>query len=261
MAVQHKWRLDRKITAMMVEDMLFDPILAAKVLLGVQLPPHEELRILKMWSTYYTQDDSGFSTGKSWTFALVAALRSILMPGRVSGIISKTFAQGKLIFANFDRWYDHNPIFRSCVKHVGGKKRLVHGGEAYVAEFRGGSAIRVLPPNFLQDAERLRSERWNDAYLDEWTTYGNYQALNSTIIGRVTNVNYYKTCPVRQNHIHLASTPNFHHHPAYKIVKRVDRQIARGNKNYGRFTCNWRHVPSTDKWDFLISENIIFHMQ
>lgn len=261
MATQHKWKLDRKLTAMMVEDMLFDPILAAKVILGVKLPPHEELRILLMWGCYYTQDDSGFSTGKSWTFALVAALRSILIEGRVSGIISKTFAQGKLIFANLDRWYDHNAIFRSQIKHAGGKKRLVHGNEGYVAEFRGGSQIRVLPPNFLQDAERLRSERWHDAYLDEWVTYGNYQALNSTIMGRVTNINYFKNCPVRKNHVHLASTPSFQHHPAYKVVQRVDRQVARGNPDYARFTCNWRHVPNDEQWDFLITESVIFHMQ
>jgi hypothetical protein len=261
MAVQHKWKLDRKLTAMMVEDMLFDPILAAKVLLRVKLPPHEELRIMWMWTTYYTNDDSGFSTGKSWTAALISALRSMLMPGRVSGIISKTFAQGKLVFANFDRWYGSSPIYRSCIKHEGGKKRLVHGTDVWVAYYRGGSETRVLPPNFLNDAERIRSERWHDAYLDEWTTYGNFKALNTTIIGRVTNVNHFPDCPVRQNHVHLMSTPAFQHHPAYKMIKSVDMQVSSGNKNYGRFSCNYRHIPKTEEWKWLVNKKIIFHMQ
>lgn len=258
---QYKWKLDKKLTAMMVEDMIFDPILAAKVILRVSLPPHEELRVMWMWSTYYTNDDSGFSTGKSWTAALVAALRSCLMPNRVGGVLSKTFSQGKLIFANLDRWYVSSPIFRSCIKHIQGKPRLVHGSDAWVAYFRGGSEIRVLPPNFLQDAERIRSERWHDAYLDEWTTYGNFRALNTTIMGRVTNINRFPNCPVRQNHVHLFSTPNFEHHPAYKMVKVVSRQMARGNKDYSRFTCNYRHIPDTEQWRWLVSRKTIFHLQ
>jgi len=261
MAEQRKYRLDNKLTAMMVEDMLFDPILAGKVIFDMDLPPHEELRVMWMWNTYYTNDDSGFSTGKSWTFAYVSALRSILMAGRVSGIISKTFSQGKLIFSNYDRWYDTSKIFRSCVKHAAGKKRLVHGTDAWIAYFRGGSEIRVLPPNFLGDVERLRSERWNDAYLDEWTTYGNFKALNTTILGRVTRINRFPECPVMQNHIHQASTPGFMHDPSYAIVKMVDRNMRRGNHNYGRYTCNYRHIPDTEQWRFLVSRKVIFHMQ
>lgn len=258
---QNKWKLDKKITAMMVEDMLFDPILASKVLLQVRLPPHEELRVMWMWTTYYTNDDSGFSTGKSWTLALVSALRSILMPERISGILSKTFAQGKLIFQNYDRWYNTSPIFRSCISHKGGKPRLIHGTDAWVAYYRGGSEVRVLPPNFLNDAERIRSERWNDAYLDEWTTYGNFKALNTTIMGRVTNKNFHSECPVRQNHVHLASTPQFTHHPSFNMIKMVDGEMARGNKDYGRFSVNYRHVPKTEEWKWLINRKIIYHMQ
>lgn len=261
MAAQHTWKLDKKVTAMMVEDMLFDPILAAKVLLRVKLPPHEELRVMWMWTTYYTNDDSGFSTGKSWTIALVSALRSILMTNRISGVLSKTFAQGKLIFRNYDKWYNSAPLFRSCIKHYNSKPRLVHATDVWSAHFRGGAEIRVLPPNFMQDAERIRSERWNDGYFDEWTTYGNFRVFNSTIIGRVTEKNHYPDCPVRQNHIHLKSTPQFKHHPSYRMVRQIDYQMAIGNKDYGRFTCNYRHVPKRQQWNFVVNRKTIFHMQ
>lgn len=255
-----RWKLDNKITAMMVEDMMFDPILAAKVLLRVKLPPHEELRLIWMWTTYFTNDDSGFSTGKSWTFALVSALRSMLFPNRVSGIISKTFAQGKLIFGNFDRWYNTSPIFRNCIATAGGKPRLIHGNDSHVAEFIGQAQIRVLPPDFLKDSERIRSERWHDGYFDEWTTYGNFKAFNTTFIGRITNVNEHKKCPVRQNHVHMASTPSYMHHPSYKIIKPINKQIRRGNRNYGRFTSNWRHIQLPE-FDSLVNDKIIYHMQ
>lgn len=255
------WRYDRKLTAMMIDDMRFNPILAAKVLLGIKIPPHQELRMMKMWTTYFTCDDSGFSTGKSHTAAVLAALRSILFPDRVSGILSKTFAQGQLIFRNLDKWYDTSPIFASCIRHVGGKARLVHGTSAWVAHFKGGSEIRVLPPNFLQDAERIRSERWHDGYFDEWTTYGNFGAFTTTIFGRVTNINDFKYCPVRQNHIHLMSTPGFKHDAAYNIVKMVDNNINSGNQDYGHYTFNYRHIPNNKSWHGFVNRKVIFTMQ
>lgn len=255
------WKYDVRVTSMMVEDMLFDPILAAKVLLGIRVPPHEELRILLMWTKHWTLDDSGFSTGKSFTYAIVAALRSMLLCNRISGILSGTFRQGKLIFANFDRWYSSSKIFRNCVKMSQGKPRLIHGSEAFVAYFRGCSEVRVLPPNFMQDSERLRSERWHDGYFDEWTTFGNFKAFTSTIVGRVTAANDFPDCPVRQNHIHLSSTPTFTHHPSYKIVKQTQANIDGGNHSYGRFTVNYRHIPKTAKWQNLVNRKVIFTMQ
>jgi hypothetical protein len=160
------WKYDNRVTAMMVEDMLFNPILGAKVILGLEVPPHMELRLLTMWTKHFTNDDSGFSTGKSFTAAVVAALRSVLIPGRISGVLSGTFRQGQLIFQNFDRWHESSKIFRSCVKYNQGKPKLIHGSALWQAFFRGGSEVRVLPPNFVQDSERLRSERWHDGYMD-----------------------------------------------------------------------------------------------
>lgn len=254
-------RYDRRLTAMMMEDMLFDPILAAKVILGIKIPPHEELRILQMWTTHLTLDDSGFSTGKSFTYAIVAALRCVLIPNRTCGILSGTFRQGKLIFRNFDRWHSQSKIFRHCVKVGQGKPRLVHGAEAWEMFTRGNSTCRVLPPNLLQDAERLRSERWTDGFFDEWTTFGNFKAFTSTILGRVTAANEYGSCPVRQNHVHLSSTPQFTHHPAYKIVQAIQANIAAGNPDYARMTFNFRHIPKTKKWEHLVNRKVIFSMQ
>lgn len=261
MPIQYRQRSDRKLTAMMVDDFIHDPILAAKVILGIKVPPHEELRLMLMWTTPFTIDDSGFSTGKSHNIAVISALRSILFPGRVSGIISKTFSQGKLIFQNFDRWYGTSAIFRNCVKHFNNKARLVHGNDVWQVFFRGGSEVRVLPPNFLQDAERLRSERWHDGYFDEWTTYGNYQAFNTTIMGRVSKDNMYPDDPIRMNHAHLTSTANFIHHPAYSIVRKYQHQIVQGNHDYARFSVNYRYVPDTPEYRWLINRRTIFNMQ
>jgi hypothetical protein len=78
---------------------------------------------------------------------------------------------------------------------------------------------------------------------------------------RVTAVNHYPNCPVRQNHMHFSSTPEFTHHPAYRIVKQIDNNISAGNENYAHFTSNYRHVPKTPKWEHLVNRKVIFSMQ
>ena len=254
------WRIDTKLTAMMVEDFIHDPILAAKVILRLRIPPHQQIRMMWMWTTYYTQDDSGFSTGKTTTNAIIAALRSVLFPGRIGGIVSGTFRQGKLTFQNFDKWYENSPIFRNCVKHYRGQPRISHGSEAWEIYFRGGSMCRALPPNFYQNSERLRGERWNDGYFDEWTIF-DMKALTKTLFGRVTSVNEHQNCPIRQNHIHLCGTPGFKSDHGYPLVKRNQANIASGNHNYGQFTCNYRHIPNTDEWRGFSDRKTIFNMQ
>lgn len=261
MPVQEKWRYDRRLTATMVDDFTHDPCLGGKVLLGLkEIPPHQQLRIVMMWVTKYTQDDSGFTTGKSFTHAIVSALRSIIFEGRISGVLSGTFRQGKLIFQNYETWYNNSSIFRSCIKHRNGKERIVRDQECHQVHFRGGSQIRVLPPNFLQDSVRLQSERWHDGYFDEWPTF-NIQSLTKTLFGRVTHVNEYMDCPIRGNHVHLCGTPRFKHDPAYKLTRKLDEMIAKGSKKRARFTCNYRHIPRTAKYRSFVDLDMIHTMQ
>lgn len=262
MYAKQGWRYDAKVTATMVEDMIFDPILAAKVLLDIEIPPHQQLRLLWMWSTFFTIDDSGFSTGKTFTNAIVMSLRSVLMPGRVSGVLAGTFRQGKLTFQHVERWSHTSKIFRSCFQKQRGKPRILHSSEGFEAHFRGMARIRVLPPNFDQDSESLRGERWNDGYFDEWTKYGSLSAITKTLIGRVTmNNEFNDQCPVRQNHAHFTSTPGYTHEPCYAMVERVDEHMARGSKKYSRFTTNYRHVPKKKRWKSFVDRNIIYTMQ
>lgn len=255
------WRYDNKVTATMVEDMLFDPILAAKVLLDIQIPPHQELRLLHQWCTFLTIDDSGFSTGKTFTNAILMALRSVLIPNHISGVLAGTFRQGRLMFQYIERWSHTSKIFRSCLRQHRGGPHLVHQNDIWQAFYRGGSENRVLPPNFAQDSERLRSERWHCGYFDEWTKFGSLSAITKTLFGRVTALNTYGDCPVRGNHIHLSSTPGFMHEPCYSLIDDIDKRIERGNPDYARFTCNYRHVPKTPKWRSFVDRRTIYLMQ
>lgn len=254
-------RFDRKLTATMVEDFRNDPILAAKIIFKWDIPPHQQIRIMEMWTRKLTIDDSGFSTGKTATLALILALRSILFTERVSGIVSGTFRQSKLIFEYLDKWYRTSAVFRFCIMHQRGKERLTHGTEAWEARFTNGSLVRALPPGFTNDSSRIRGERWHDGYFDEWTTF-DISTLTKTLFGRCTALNRYKgRKEIAQNHIHLAATPGFKGQIAYELVKEISREIDRGESNYSRFTSNWRHIPEKKKWRGFVDYKTIHIMQ
>jgi hypothetical protein len=251
---------DRKLTAMMVNDFIHDPILASKVILGWSIPPHQQIRIMTMWTSGLTIDDSGFSTGKTATLAAIMVLRSILFSGRMSGIVSGTFRQSKIIFRYIDSWYQTSSIVRHSILHSRGSPKITHSTDVHEAIWTNGSIVRALPPGFSSESSKLRSERWHDGYFDEWTTF-DIPTLTKTLFGRVTAINFKQKDPIYQNHIHLSSTPSFEVHPSYSLVKTINDEIDSGNKNYKRFTCNFRHIPYTKKWNGFVSYNSIAIMQ
>lgn len=257
----HRMGLNLEELARMTEDLMFDPILAAELILGYTIPPHQVLRILKLWSAYFVIDDSGFSMGKTTTAAIVCALRSILFPNRKSLIISGTFRQSQLIFVNFDKWYrNKNTFFHHCVDTNMGKPRITHGTSVWEIYFKGGSLARALPPNFSDDSTGLRGERGNDGYFDEFTKF-DMSSFTKTIIGRITEVNDHQDCPIRQNHIAAFSTPGYFSDPAYAFFEKIEQQVKKGNKNYAIFTCNYRHVPRRPKWKKFVDLKNIHTMQ
>jgi len=216
---------DTKLTAMMTDDCLHDPVLGAKVLLGVKrIPPNQEARLWAMWTKPMFIDSSGFGTGKSMNMAMIAALRSMLIPDRVSGVLGANFNQGKLIHNYFDEWIERNPIFRNQVKLMrDGKPWSTHLQDAWMVRFRNGSVIRTIPPDFLRGAERVASESWTDGYFEEWTRYPNFKAFFKVILGRVRKPVDYEhfdsESSVFTNHICFFGTASYKWNPAWPVVK------------------------------------------
>ncbi len=222
---RHIQTLNFRELAAMTEDLMFDPVLAAQVILGLKIPPHQAIRIMLMWVTHYFQDDSGFSMGKTTTAAIVMALRSILFEDRKSLIVSPTFRQSQLVFSNLDRWYKNkNNFFHHCIDTRNNIPRISHAQTAWEMNFKGGSLVRALPPNFSEDSTGLRSERGHDGYFDEWTKF-EISAYTKTLLGRISAVNEHQDCPIRQNHIAAFSTPGYESDPAYQVVEDVKRQM------------------------------------
>lgn len=238
---------NRWLTATMVDDFIHDPVLATEIIFGFRLPPHQQLRIWGMWTSPYMIDSSGAGSGKSFTIAIVSALRSILFQDRVSGIIGRGYGQGKLIYDNFDKWLISCPIFREQIR-LDKKHGLmsVHGGEACQLTFKNGNIIRVIPPDFAKDGLRVASESFTDGYFDEWTRFQNYGAFNKVFLGRVRKPIpecYPKDDPVFGNHIFMSGTAQSTSHPAYTKVLQYQDHIANGDRRYELQSWNFTHIP------------------
>ncbi len=240
----------------MVDDCLADVVLGAKVILGEVVPPHQELRLWGMWTSAYFFDSSGFGTAKSRNIATAIALRSSLIPGRVSGITSLNFNAAVLVFALLESWTkkgtpDYKELFTKQIA-IRDKNNLdiTHSSSAYEMKFKNGSKVRCIAPDFRGGAERVGSEDWHDGYFDEVTKYPDANVFSTQLKTRVRR-------PVRpydqgnfvfQNHTYMGGTAKYTWHQFYPLVKTHMDKADRGDPNYEFQSWNYTHVPKEFRW-------------
>lgn len=143
-----------------------DPVLAARHLLGVDLPSVQRIVLRNMFSKKFIVSVQGRGTGKTFVGALYAALKGMLYPGSRIGLIGPTFRQSKYIFEKVEEFYYLSSIFREAC--VGPPKRL---SDQCVVHFkpvggRPGSLIMSLPIG--DDGSTVRGARFYDLIVDEF---------------------------------------------------------------------------------------------
>lgn len=84
-----------KVTAGMVEDLVWDPVLSAKVIMGLDHDAFQENRLRQYWIHPYVYDSSGKGSGKTWEAWIHDQLRAILLTDQWVGVYFPTFQQGK----------------------------------------------------------------------------------------------------------------------------------------------------------------------
>ena len=239
-------------------ELLHSPVLAFKVILDYDLPPHEVIRVEDSWTAKYIMDDSGRDSGKSFNYMGINILKCILISDRICGIVSHTFGGGKQLFSDYiDDWYNSSPFFRAqCVS------KPTHASDMWFIKFKNKSQFRVVPPDILKGGRRMRSQRWNSGIFNEWVFYPDYDpnvsVIDRVIIPIVTRQNKFfaeTRDPVYQNQLFFESSPDFEFNPAYKRVRQFDRKIAQGNKNYKHFNFNYNDIPK--EWDWIIDRDIM----
>jgi hypothetical protein len=240
-----------RITPGMVDDFLWDPVLAARFFLGVRFDWFQRVRLKMMWFVPFMIDSSGFTSGKTITNWAYIQLRALLLPESPCVVYYPVFQQGVRTFWEYYYRVGGSAIFRA---HLGkldeegeeqGKSNSKMSG-CYKAHFRNGSRVEMPAPSLMRDAITQASTRFNTSLFDEWTYFDAAGgAINSQLIGRNTKPAFYNdNHPIWANHLKFTATAKSQLHPAFDRVKKTDSQVKRGNVKYCHIRfCYKDHTP------------------
>jgi hypothetical protein len=246
----------------MMDDFLHDPCLAAACIFAEVLAPEpdppfapvHELRLFGQWTHPFFIDSSGFGTGKTFCTALVCALRAVLMTDRHIGIVCDSFHQGKLYFTDcFDPWLKKCPIFSAQVEmSTKGGYHVIHNDDSHVMHFKDNSELKVLPPNFMNDAKSLKTESWTEVVGDEYTSWSNFSKSINIIQGRMRRPigrGYDAKNPIFAQHQAFLGAADYTWRACYQMLQRFEARVRKGSLrdcvqawNYLDFTPRWRQI-------------------
>jgi hypothetical protein len=244
-----------KITPTMVDDFLIDPVLGAKVLLGIHWDAFQAAAFRLGWWVPNVIDESGFGTGKSLRGWALAQLRAMLIDDQWCCAYYQTFNAGKDIFwPNYSSRYAANPYFRAQMGKVDFEgdsdgKDNTRGPACYIQHFKNGSRVMMPAPNWMQNAIGQAGLTLSWALIDEWTkveTMGkktgsgvtvNQQGnvtggINQQILGRLRRASFNQHHPLWGNHCIFSATAESTNHPSQVRVSQFKKEIDAGNPNY-----------------------------
>ncbi len=236
----------------MVEDLYWDPRMAAKVLLDYEMDEFQAARLRYYWFVPKLIDSSGFSSGKTIIDWVYIQLRCLLLPDQHCGVYYPAFETGKNTF-----W----PYYSTCTSrifraHLGrldeeGDEEGVaksQGAACYKAFFRNGSKMLMPAPSFMKSAMTQASMRFNTLLVEEWTHIDETSdGIDAQLIGRVQRMALNKDHPIWANHIHFTAPAKTQMHPAFKRFRAYQRNVAKGDPSYATLHYSykdWSGLPS-----------------
>lgn len=260
-----------RITDTMWEELIWDPVLAAEVLLGYRLDVFQACRLRTYWHCTDVMDSSGYSSGKTVVDWVFCALRNLLLPEQDVGVYFPVFQTGKETF-----WrYFYTCQSRIFHAHVGrltqdgdeAGEGKVQGAAAFKVYYRNGGSLLMPAPSFMKRAETQASMRFNTLVIEEWPKIdvndSGHEGI-SQLIGRCTAKSYNKHHPIWANHIIFSGTAETNLHPGVKRYRQFVREQASGNPNWEHLSFSYKDYSDRPFKDgrtfaevFRIDKNIL----
>lgn len=144
---------------------LDNPCIAAQDLLGVDFAPIQRLMFNDMWFKDYVIAVCGRGVGKTYSISTLAALSCMLKPGYRVGLISPSFRQSKMIFAEIEKLYAQSSIFREACE-----KPPIRGTDSCYIKFK---SVGGVAPSYIEavplgnDGGKIRGSRFYLIVVDE----------------------------------------------------------------------------------------------
>lgn len=218
-----------KVPQKLLEQLLIDPVMAAYVILKMELDTFQAARLRTYWWVPNVQDNSGVSTGKTAVDFAYVCLRAIFC-GRLSNHIAAVYfpnfqTMKDEFWPYFDRTIEASDIFRSLLKIHNGKVGEHKDPGAWWMEFKDGSRIVCPAPGFLNDSMTQASRRFNTLVVDDYLRAMDMgEGIEKQLIDRVTRPCFNQEHPIWSNHTKLlghAEKPSHRGYVRYKAAKRA----------------------------------------
>ena len=234
-----------------LEQLLFDPVLAAYALMGMRdkddprlpgLDIFQQSRLRYMWWVPNVVDSSGVSTGKTIVNFLYVNLRCILIPNHYVGVYFPNHAVGIGEFwPYFDRFMEGSPIYRSQLLLNRGKLGESKAGGTYVMNFKNGSRIIMPAPNFMNDASTQATRRFNTLVVDDWLRAEDMgDGIGKQLVDRTTREGFNQNHPIWSNHLKFLGHAETPQHKGYARVQAYRRAVKDGSVNHALITFSYK---------------------
>jgi hypothetical protein len=229
-----------EITRTMIEDMLWNPALGAKVILGEHLDAFQSAELKRAWLTPNVMDCSGLGSSKSHRMWIVCNLRCILMPDHWCLVYYQFFEAGQRVFwSHYARCAMNSRLFATQIGNLDAKgetggKATRKGQSTWTVYFKNTSKVEMPAGGFDRDSISQAGTNTNDIYMDEWTKVmgTGSEGIEKQILGRSRRPTFNKHHPLWANKIYFLATPEDTMHPAYTRYLTFEREVASGNPDF-----------------------------
>jgi hypothetical protein len=254
----HKRALYDELTRDLVLECLRDPVLAARVLMNIELPPHQQIMLREHWVSPFPMDQSGWGVGKTMIAILAQHLKCMLIPFWTVIGLSLTFYQGKIAFACVENWQKHDPFSRSQML------KPSHLQGVHTQPYINGSEIKTLAAGFKVEATSIEGHRANAVLVDEFTSLGLHIRLMPKVESRATKPLMARESEAIKNDPYLRSVLSNQiiyighaerktsHPHREKVVPHLSHWLEKNadcENSYMSF--NYRDIPRTEQFRFL----------
>jgi hypothetical protein len=148
-----------------------------KEILNVEIYPAQALILEALWNHKFPMVVCSRGWGKSYTLALYAMIRLILLPRRKIAITGAAFRQAKVIFEYMEGIWNNAPLLRDM---IGGNSKNGPRREQDMYRFFVGDSVASAYP--LGNGDKIRGQRANDIITDEFASI-NKEILENVIFG------------------------------------------------------------------------------
>lgn len=240
------------LTRGMIEDFVWDPVLASSIIFpDLRLDVFQRVRLKMFWYVPELMDSSAVGTGKTVVDWLYINLRALLLTNlgapHTAGVFYPAFGTGKKSFWTYYRKREcRSPMFNAqCGKCDAADTDETDASssqpDCWYWRFRYGGEVQMPAPSVQREMATLKSARYDTVLVEEYVDYDKQgQAIDLELAQRAIKASYASAHPIWANHIKYTAHAETSLHPSHQRYRGLVRAVERGEVDQGHITFSFK---------------------